>query len=76
LQLWTTKPVLYVRNVGEAEGRLAMHTTAVAEMVAAQGNARVIISARRSQISQFEDDGGDVPEMGLAEVDNAPSSGL
>ena len=71
LQLLTTKPVLYVCNVGEdesAEGN--EHSARVAEMAAAEGNAHVIISARiEEEISQLEDDEAEMflGEMGLEE---------
>jgi len=56
LQLLTTKPVLYVCNVGEDE---AAHgnalSQAVADMAQAQGNAHVVISAQiEEEISQLE----------------------
>ena len=56
LQLLTTKPVLYVCNVGEAEAAQGnAHSEKVAEMAAAQGNAHVIISAQiEEEISQLE----------------------
>jgi GTP-binding protein YchF len=72
LQLLTTKPVLYVCNVGEAEASAGnAHSAAVAEMAAAQGNAHVIISAQiEEEISQLEDDEAVMflEEMGLAEA--------
>jgi GTP-binding protein YchF len=72
LQLLTTKPVLYVCNVGEAEASAGnAHSTAVAEMAASQGNAHVIISAQiEEEISQLEDDEAVMflEEMGLAEA--------
>jgi len=47
LQLLTSKPVLYVCNVGESESATGnAHSDAVAKMAAAQGNAHVIISAQ------------------------------
>ena len=72
LQLLTTKPVLYVCNVGEgdaAEGNA--FSTSVAEMAAAQGNAHVIISAQiEEEISQLEIEEAQMflDEMGLAEA--------
>lgn len=72
LQLLTTKPVLYVCNVGEgdaAEGNA--FSTRVAEMAAAQGNAHVIISAQiEEEISQLEIEEAKMflDEMGLAEA--------
>jgi GTP-binding protein YchF len=72
LQLLTTKPVLYVCNVGEAEASAGnAHSSAVAEMAAAQGNAHVIISAQiEEEISQLEDDEAVMflEEMGLHEA--------
>lgn len=72
LQLLTTKPVLYVCNVGEAEAAEGnAHSAKVAEMAAAQGNAHVIISAQiEEEISQLEDDEAAMflEEMGLAEA--------
>ena len=58
LQLITTKPVLYVCNVGEdeaAEGNA--YSAAVADMAAQQGMRHVIISAKiEEEISQLDDD--------------------
>ena len=72
LQLLTTKPVLYVCNVGEAEASEGnAHSAAVGEMAAAQGNSHVIISAQiEEEISQLEDDEAVMflEEMGLAEA--------
>ena len=72
LQLLTTKPVLYVCNVGEAEASDGnQHSAAVADMAAAQGNSHVIISAQiEEEISQLEDDEAQMflEEMGLAEA--------
>ncbi|MEL6958211.1 MAG: redox-regulated ATPase YchF [Pseudomonadota bacterium] len=72
LQLLTTKPVLYVCNVGEAEAADGnAHSQAVADMAAAQGNGHVIISAQiEEEISQLEADEADMflEEMGLAEA--------
>ncbi|MEM9872734.1 MAG: redox-regulated ATPase YchF [Pseudomonadota bacterium] len=72
LQLLTTKPVLYVCNVGEAEAASGnAHAAAVAEMAAAQGNGHVIISAQiEEEISQLEPDEADMflDEMGLSEA--------
>ena len=72
LQLLTTKPVLYVCNVGEADAATGnAHTVAVAEMAAAQGNAHVIISAQiEEEISQLERDEAQMflEEMGLSEA--------
>ena len=72
LQLLTTKPVLYVCNVGEsdaAEGNA--HSEKVAEMAAAQGNAHVIISAQiEEEISQLDPEEAEMflDEMGLKEA--------
>lgn len=72
LQLLTTKPVLYVCNVGEgdaAEGNA--FSARVAEMAAAQGNAHVIISAQiEEEISQLEPEEAEMflDEMGLSEA--------
>ncbi|WP_375279910.1 redox-regulated ATPase YchF [Pseudooctadecabacter sp.] len=72
LQLLTTKPVLYVCNVGEAEASEGnQHSAAVAEMAAAQGNSHVIISAQiEEEISQLEDNEAEMflEEMGLKEA--------
>ena len=72
LQLLTTKPVLYVCNVGEEEAATGNdHSAKVAEMAAAQGNAHVVISARiEEEISQLEDDEAQMflEEMGLTEA--------
>lgn len=72
LQLLTSKPVLFVCNVGEddaSEGN--EHSARVAEMAAAQGNAHVIISAQiEEEISQLEPDEAlmFLEEMGLSEA--------
>ncbi len=72
LQLLTTKPVLYVCNVGEAEAADGnAHSAAVADMAAAQGNSHVIISAQiEEEISQLEENEAAMflEEMGLAEA--------
>ncbi|MDP5218651.1 redox-regulated ATPase YchF [Ruegeria sp. 2205SS24-7] len=72
LQLLTTKPVLYVCNVGEAEAADGnKHSAKVAAMAAEQGNAHVIISAQiEEEISQLEEDEAAMflEEMGLAEA--------
>ncbi|MGC1504001.1 MAG: redox-regulated ATPase YchF [Sulfitobacter sp.] len=72
LQLLTTKPVLYVCNVGESEAAEGnAFSTAVADMAAAQGNAHVIISAQiEEEISKLEDDEAEMflTEMGLSEA--------
>ncbi len=72
LQLLTTKPVLYVANVGEddaAEGNA--FSAKVAEMAEAQGAASVVISAKiEEEISQLEPDEAEMflEELGLAEA--------
>ncbi len=71
LQLLTSKPVLYVCNVSEAEAAEGnAHSAAVAEMAAGQGNAHVIISARiEEEISQLDAEEAEMflSEMGLEE---------
>ncbi|MBA85555.1 redox-regulated ATPase YchF [Thalassobius sp. S69A] len=72
LQLLTTKPVLYVCNVGEAEAAEGNDYSAkVAAMAAEQGNSHVIISAQiEEEISQLDDDEAAMflDEMGLEEA--------
>ena len=72
LQLLTTKPVLYVCNVGEAEAASGnAHADAVAAMAASQGNSHVVISAQiEEEISQLEPEEADMflEEMGLSEA--------
>lgn len=72
LQLLTTKPVLYVCNVGEAEAAEGNdHSDKVAKMAAAQGNSHVVISAQiEEEISQLEDEEAQMflEEMGLTEA--------
>ena len=72
LQLLTTKPVLYVCNVSEADAATGNeHSRKVAEMAAGQGNAHVIISARiEEEISQLEPEEAEMflEEMGLTEA--------
>lgn len=72
LQLLSTKPVLYVCNVGESEAAEGnAHSKAVAEMAAAQGNSHVIISAQiEEEISQLEAEEAEMflSEMGLEEA--------
>ncbi|MEM7720208.1 MAG: redox-regulated ATPase YchF [Pseudomonadota bacterium] len=72
LQLLTTKPVLYVCNVGESEAAEGnAHSARVAEMAAAQGMSHVVISAQiEEEISQLEDDEAllFLEEMGLDEA--------
>ncbi|NRB17422.1 MAG: redox-regulated ATPase YchF [Rhodobacteraceae bacterium] len=72
LQLLTSKPVLYVCNVGEDESVEGNALSAkVAEMAAAEGNSHVIISAQiEEEISQLEPEEAEMflSEMGLAEA--------
>ena len=72
LQLLTSKPVLYVCNVGEDESVEGnAHSAKVAEMAAAQGNSHVIISAQiEEEISQLDPEEAEMflGEMGLAEA--------
>ena len=72
LQLLTSKPVLFVCNVGEDDALEGNEYSArVAEMAAAQGNAHVIISAQiEEEISQLEPDEAAMflEEMGLSEA--------
>jgi GTP-binding protein YchF len=72
LQLLTTKPVLYVCNVGESEAADGnAQSEKVAQMAAEQGNSHVIISAQiEEEISQLEDDEAAMflEEMGLEEA--------
>jgi len=71
LQLLTTKPILYVCNVGEDEASAGnAHSAKVAEMAAEQGAGTVIISAQiEEEISQLDADEADLflNEMGLDE---------
>ncbi|MDQ2093005.1 redox-regulated ATPase YchF [Rhodalgimonas zhirmunskyi] len=72
LQLLTTKPVLYVCNVSEADAASGnAQSERVAEMAAKEGNATVVISAQiEEEISQLEPDEAAMflEEMGLAEA--------
>jgi len=72
LQLLTTKPVLYVCNVGESEAAEGnAHSAKVAEMAAGQGNSHVVISAQiEEEISQLEAEEAEMflEEMGLKEA--------
>ena len=72
LQLLTTKPVLYVCNVGEADAAEGNAFSAkVAEMAASQGAGHVIISAQiEEEISQLDPEEADefLGEMGLDEA--------
>jgi len=71
LQLLSTKPVLYVCNVAEADAAEGNALSdAVGEMAAAQGNRHVVVSARiEEEISQLdaEEAAEFLSEMGLAE---------
>jgi hypothetical protein len=72
LQLLTSKPVLYVCNVGEADAAKGNALSEkVGEMAAAQGNAHVVISAQiEEEISQLDPDEAQMflDEMGLNEA--------
>ena len=72
LQLLTTKPILYVCNVGEDEaGEGNAHSAAVAEMAAQQGAKSVVISAQiEEEIAQLEDEEATefLAELGLEEA--------
>ncbi|MEP3331714.1 redox-regulated ATPase YchF [Sedimentitalea sp.] len=72
LQLLTTKPVLYVCNVGESDAADGNeHAARVAEMAAAEGNSHVIISAQiEEEISQLDSEEAQMflEEMGLQEA--------
>jgi len=72
LQLLTSKPILYVCNVGETEASEGNeHSARVAEMAAAQGAAHVVISAQiEEEISQLDTEEAQMflEEMGLAEA--------
>ncbi len=72
LQLITTKPVLYVCNVGEDEASEGNANSAkVAEMAASQGMGHVIISAKiEEEISQLEPEEAEMflNELGLEEA--------
>ncbi|MGB0900881.1 redox-regulated ATPase YchF [Halocynthiibacter sp.] len=72
LQLLTSKPILYVCNVGESEAAEGNeHSARVAEMAAEQGAAHVVISAQiEEEISQLEAEESQMflEEMGLEEA--------
>ena len=72
LQLLTTKPILYVCNVEEANaGTGNAYSARVAEMAAEQGAAHVVISAKiEEEISQLEDEEQAMflEELGLEEA--------
>ncbi len=71
LQLLTTKKVLYVCNVSEAEaGEGNAHSEAVAKMAKEQGAGAVVISAKiEEEISQLDDEEQEMflGELGLEE---------
>jgi GTP-binding protein YchF len=71
LQLLSTKPVLYVCNVAEADAAAGNALSdAVGEMAATQGNRHVVVSAQiEEEISQLdaEEAAEFLSEMGLAE---------
>jgi ribosome-binding ATPase len=72
LQLLTSKPILYVCNVGEDEAASGnAHSRAVEEMATQQGAAAVVISAQiEEEISQLDSEEAEMflTEMGLAEA--------
>ncbi|MGB4525619.1 redox-regulated ATPase YchF, partial [Planktomarina temperata] len=72
LQLLSTKPILYVCNVGESDAASGnSYSDAVAKMAAEQGNSHVIISAQiEEEISQLDDEEAEMflSEMGLEEA--------
>ena len=72
LQLLSTKPILYVCNVGESDAASGnRYSDAVAKMAAEQGNSHVIISAQiEEEISQLDDEEAEMflDEMGLEEA--------
>jgi GTP-binding protein YchF len=72
LQLLTSKPVLYVCNVGEAEAAQGNALSqAVAEMAAAEGAASVVVSAAiEAEIATLSDEDATefLSELGLAEA--------
>lgn len=72
LQLLTTKPILYVCNVGEDEaGEGNAHSAAVAAMAAEQGAGSVVISAQiEEEISQLDEEEAVefLSELGLEEA--------
>ena len=72
LQLLSTKPILYVCNVGENEAAKGnAHSDAVAKMAAKQGAGSVVISAQiEEEIAQLEPDEAAMflEEMGLEEA--------
>ena len=72
LQLLTSKPVLFVCNVSEAEAATGnAHSERVAQLAAEQGAASVVISARiEEEISQLDREEAEMflAEMGLEEA--------
>ncbi|SES00046.1 hypothetical protein SAMN04490244_104348 [Tranquillimonas rosea] len=71
LQLMTSKPILYVCNVGEGEAATGnAQTEAVREMAETQGAGTIVISAQiEEEISQLDSDEAELflDEMGLEE---------
>lgn len=71
LQLLTSKPILYVSNVGEDDAATGNALSAqVAEMAAAQGAAHVVISAAiEAEVAQLDDEerAAFLDDLGLAE---------
>jgi len=72
LQLLTTKPILYVCNVDEADAATGNeYSNAVEKMAAAEGNGAVVISAKiEEEISQLDTEEQEMflEEMGLHEA--------
>ena len=72
LQLLTTKPILYVCNVDEAEAASGnAYSRSIEEMAAKEGAAAVVISAKiEEEISQLEPEEAEMflEEMGLKEA--------
>ena len=72
LQLLTSKPILYVCNVDEAEAATGnAHSQAIEKMAAEEGAAAVVISAKiEEEIRQLEPDEAEMflEEMGLKEA--------
>ena len=72
LQLLTSKPILYVCNVDEAEAATGnAHSQAIEKMATQEGAAAVVISAKiEEEISQLEPDEAEMflEEMGLKEA--------
>ncbi len=72
LQLLTSKPILYVCNVDEAEAATGnAHSQAIEKMATEEGAAAVVISAKiEEEISQLDPDEAEMflEEMGLQEA--------